>query len=236
MLLALTLDVSRQNLSNVLELSEMVGLYAIIDPELCAGRDPLWLADAVLEGGCALMQLRAKRATDQAILRIGRALQLRCRARGVPFILNDRADLASLLNADGLHLGQGDLPINDARHLFNGCVGLSTHNAAEARAGSAVADLIGIGPIFATQSKENPDPQLGIATLREVCRLSTVPTVAIGGISTENAPDVFDAGVDMVAMISGLSHAEAPQKVAAQIHALGRSTLRSTRLEAAHDR
>jgi thiamine-phosphate diphosphorylase len=202
-------------------MTQLRGLYAIIDPECCAGRDPIWVADAVLRGGCALMQLRAKRATDREILRLGAALRDRCRARAVPFVLNDRADLAALLGADGLHLGQDDLPIAEARRLFTGPIGRSTHDAMQARASVGLADIIGVGPVFATRSKENAGPQLGISMLREICRESPIPTVAIGGITLDNARLAFDAGADMVAMISALSHADAPHTVAARVQEMG---------------
>jgi len=232
MLPPLTMAETRRTLPKVSAVTKKRGLYAIIDPERCAGRDPLWVADAILKGGCALMQLRAKRATDREILRLGEALRDRCRARGVPFILNDRADLAALLEADGLHLGQDDLPVAEARRIFKGPVGLSTHDATQARASADIADLIGVGPVFATRTKENAGPELGIEAMGDICRASPIPTVAIGGITPENARAVFEAGADMVAMISGLSHAGLPDAVAAHVHGMCADLKDQTSIEA----
>ena len=160
------------------------GLYAIIDPEHCASRDPLWIAKEVLAGGCAALQLRAKKLPDGDILAMGRDLQQLCRDSGVPFILNDRADLAEILQADGLHLGQNDLSIQEARPIYRGSIGLSTHGYEQARKAAIHAEIIGVGPIFPTQSKINPDPCVGLDELRRITQAVEVPCIAIGGINS----------------------------------------------------
>ena len=127
-------------------------------------------------------------------------------AAGALFIVNDRADIAKLLDA-GLHLGQDDLTPKDARRILSGenIIGFSTHNEQQLRAGDLEpVDYLAIGPIFATTSKQNPDPVVGLDRLRALRTLTKKPLVAIGGITLESAPQVFEAGADSVAIISGL--------------------------------
>ena len=126
----------------------MKGLYVILDPEHCAGRDALWVAEQALRGGCAALQLRAKQMPDAARLRLARALKQRCSDAGVPFWVNDRLDIALLCDADGLHLGQDDVPLSDARKLWGDRpLGLSTHTLPQAStAQMAGAHVIGFGP------------------------------------------------------------------------------------------
>jgi thiamine-phosphate pyrophosphorylase len=197
----------------------MTGLYVIIDPEHCAGRDPLWVAEQALAGGCALLQLRAKHLSDAPRLALARALAERCRAAQVPFWINDRADLALLADAQGLHLGQDDLPVDEARRLVGALpIGLSTHDLTqvEAAAQAGVA-LIGFGPVFATQSKARPDPVVGVTALAQACALSPCPVVAIGGIRLENAAQVAQAGPRFVAVIGAVCSAHDPRAAAAEL-------------------
>jgi thiamine-phosphate pyrophosphorylase len=123
----------------------------------------------------------------------------------VEFVVNDRADVARLLDA-GLHLGQDDLPVAAARRVTGARtrIGFSTHNEAQLRNAPAEADYFAIGPVFATGSKANADPVVGLEKLREYRRLSAKPVVAIGGITLDNAGHVIDAGADSVAVIGGL--------------------------------
>jgi thiamine-phosphate pyrophosphorylase len=194
------------------------GLYAIIDPEHCASREPAWVAQEILAGGCCALQLRAKTAGDREILSLGIKLKHLCSEHGVPFIMNDRADLAALLEADGLHLGQDDLSIAEARNIFPRSIGVSTHSLDQALIASATADLIGVGPVFATQSKKNPDPCLGLEALHEIATKTEVPCVAIGGITLDQSAAVYETGVDMIAMIRALSQAEDPRSAAKFVH------------------
>jgi thiamine-phosphate diphosphorylase len=191
------------------------GFYAIVDPAHCGGRSPVDVAEQVLAGGAAVLQLRMKEGSDRERAQLARALRARARAAAVPFVVNDRADLALLVDADGLHLGQDDLSVADARVLLGARqVGVSTHDAEQAR--QAVrdgADLIGFGPVFDTQTKERPDPTVGLATLAEVCRAAGVPVVAIGGLTAQRAQQAYAAGATWVAAISAVTGA--PDVVAA---------------------
>jgi len=140
---------------------------------------------------------------------------------GTRFIVNDDVDLARELDADGVHLGQGDLPLAEARRRWpvpGKVFGLSTHNAAQAEAAVALApDYIGVGPVFATPSKAVPDPVLGLAALGVLVRASPLTTVAIGGIDATNLPDVLATGAANFAVIRAVNRASDP---AAAIRAL----------------
>jgi len=179
-------------------------VYAIVDAEVA--ERPLELAFQALNAGCAMVQLRAKRLDDFAFLKIAERLRAACAHAEVPFIVNDRADIAGLVRADGLHLGQDDLSVEEARRLVgNMPIGISTHDLEQAvRADSAGADLIAFGPIFATKTKDNPAPVVGLAALEEICRAVSRPVIAIGGITPENARDALRAGARYVAVISAL--------------------------------
>jgi thiamine-phosphate pyrophosphorylase len=198
------------------------GLYAIVDPAFCDGRDPLAVADAILAGGCAVLQLRDKRRSPAELGALAHALHARCRAAGVAFVVNDHASLAADTHAEGLHLGQSDLPIERARSLvpMTTRIGLSTHSPEQARdAVMRGADLIGFGPIFPTRSKQQPDPVVGVPALRALCETLPVPIVAIGGITPENLDAVAETGVALVAAISAVCGAPDPESTARAMHA-----------------
>jgi thiamine-phosphate pyrophosphorylase len=168
--------------------------------------DNVAAAEAVLEAGARILQFRHKGFLSRAVFQdAGRIAEL-CRHVGALFIVNDRADIAMLLNA-GLHLGQDDLAPSDARRIMpaGAIIGFSTHNEQQLRAGDLEAvDYLAIGPIFATGSKQNPDPVVGLDRLRALRPLTSKPLVAIGGITRELAPQVFEAGADSVAIIGDL--------------------------------
>lgn len=191
------------------------GFYAILDPAECR-TSVLETADAILEGGCAVLQLRDKRGDDRETLALARALSERCRRAEVPFVVNDRVDFALLTNADGVHLGQDDMPVADARRIFDGTIGLSTHDLEQAL--SADADLIGFGPVFDTTTKENPDPTVGLDSLREVCASVGVPVVAIGGLTPDRAAEVVATGARLGAAIGAVCKSADPGAAARAMH------------------
>lgn len=204
-----------------MEVARRHGLYAIIDPDHCEGRDPIALASAVLAGGCGVLQLRSKTLSDASCLVLARALRQECGRARVPFVVNDRADLAVLSGADGVHLGQDDLPLAGARRIVGATValGLSTHDQAQAQAAVAAgADLIGFGPVFETQTKDKPDPVVGLSGLEALARVNPLPIVAIGGITIERAREAVAAGAQMVAVISALAKAADPEQAARALH------------------
>ena len=185
-------------------------LYPVLDLETLRrrGAHPVEAARAILDGGALILQWRCKEALTRDHLEQAEQVARICRDLDVPFVVNDRSDLAMLLAA-GLHIGQEDLPATAARKLIgeDAILGLSTHNAEQLRkAGSSGArlDYVALGPLFRTTSKENPDPVVGCDQCRVWRRLTTLPLVAIGGITRVNARDVLDAGADSVAVISDL--------------------------------
>ena len=193
-------------------------LYVILDAGLIRG--PLQVvARQLLDAGVRLFQYRGKNVGARELLETSRQLAAMAHESGATFFVNDRPDVAWLAGADGVHVGQDDLGVEQARALVGGgrLVGVSTHNLEQfAKAQATSADYIAIGPIFETSSKANPDPVVGTETIRRVRALTKKPIVAIGGIQLERAADVIEAGADSVAVISDIVGAEDPGKKAAQ--------------------
>ncbi len=202
--------------------AEVRGLYAIVDPEYCAGRDPLWVAAEILRGGCAALQLRAKQPQRPQELRsLGAALLGLCRKAGVPFFVNDHVWLARELGAEGVHLGQSDLPTDQARRELGAhvLIGRSTHSLQQAEQAQAQgANLIGFGPIFATQTKQHADAVVGLEQLAQVCRTVRIPVIAIGGITLDTGAEIARAGAPLAAAISAVCAAADPARAAEQLH------------------
>jgi thiamine-phosphate pyrophosphorylase len=195
----------------------MKGLYVIVDPEHCAGRDPSAVAEQALRGGTRALQLRAKHLADASLLALARDLRARCLAHGAAFWVNDRLDIALLSEADGLHLGQEDLPPHEARKLAPRLkLGLSTHSLDQVRAARAAGvTTIGFGPIFQTRSKERPSPTVGIEGLRAVCAAHPeLEVIAIGGIALSHAAELAQAGASYAAVISAVCGAADPEAAA----------------------
>jgi thiamine-phosphate pyrophosphorylase len=200
------------------------GLYAIVDPAACGSRGAIGTAEAIVAGGCAVLQLRWKGATDHEHLALARAMRGVTTRAGVLFVVNDRPDLARLSGADGLHLGQDDLSIADARTIVGSMtIGRSCHSLEQlAVAESEGADWLALGPIHPTASKERPDAVVGLAMLREAAVRVRCPLVAIGGIDLENAPAVSAAGATFGAVIGAVCRAADPTASARALHqALG---------------
>lgn len=183
------------------------GLYAIVDVGSLTSRglDPLAFAEAVLDGGPALLQLRAKGLGSADTLALLRALAPRCRARAVPLFANDRVDLAALAGATGVHLGQTDLPLELARRVAPECkVGVSTHSRSQLLDALARRpDYVAVGPVFTTQTKRDAEPVVGVELVRRAVEVSDVPVVAIGGLDRERAVEVAKCGA-IVAVIGAL--------------------------------
>lgn len=199
----------------------MRGLYAIIDPEVCR-LDPEQVALAVLRGGCATLQLRDKRSSDAELVPLASVLAMHCRRHSVPFILNDRFWLAAQVGAQGAHIGQTDHPVEEARRALGPkySLGVSTHSFEQAReAQRRGADLIGFGPVFATSSKQAPDPVVGLAALQAVVEQISIPVVAIGGINLERAAAVAQTRTPLAAVISAICASDAPEDATRALHA-----------------
>ena len=182
------------------------GLYVIIDPPAAPGRDELDIARQAIAGGARLIQLRDKTGEKGLQLPVARALLDLCRDAGVPFIVNDHVDLALAVNADGVHVGQRDLPVSVVRGLVprQMIVGCSTNNAEEAEQAEADgADYVSVGRLFPTGSKSDTRPA-NVDTIRSVKGAVRLPVCAIGGINESNIDEVIAAGADMVAVIAAV--------------------------------
>jgi thiamine-phosphate pyrophosphorylase len=193
-------------------------LYVILDAALITSpeRD---CAQSLAEAGVRLIQYRNKSAPARQYLDSSRELAEALGPRGVTFLVNDRPDVAFLAGASGVHVGQDDLNVEQARLVLGPdmLVGVSTHNLEQfERAAESTADYIAVGPVFNTSSKANPDPVVGLDFVRKVRAITDKPLVAIGGISVERAASVIEAGADSVAVISGILITPNPSQSARQ--------------------
>jgi thiamine-phosphate pyrophosphorylase len=198
-------------------------LYAIVDPEHAGGRSLPDLAKLVAAGGATLVQLRDKRSDTRAMVATAKAVKAALAPFGVPLLVNDRVDVALAAGADGVHVGQTDMAPADARRLLGSqaIIGLSIKSVALAEAAPLdLIDYVGIGGVYATTSKDNPNPPIGVDGLRRIVdvfrkRDPKFPSCAIAGINAANAAATIAAGADGVSVISALSLAGDPT-VAAQ--------------------
>jgi len=203
-------------------------LYALIDPERSGGRDLAILARQVVEGGATVVQLRDKHGSTRRIVEEARAIKAALAPHRVPLLINDRIDVAMASGADGVHVGQDDLHPDDARALLgpNAIIGLSVKTIEQAQAVPIeLIDYVCIGGVFATASKDNPDPPIGADGLRKIvsvmrARAPSLPAGAIAGIDAGNAADVIAAGADGVAVISALTLADDPTRAARRLRAV----------------
>ena len=187
------------------------GLYIILDPSVCPARPLVEVLTVAAEAGATLFQYRNKTASMKDAY--GEALALRQAAAkaGVLFIVNDRCDLALAVDADGVHLGQGDLSLDLARKVMGPekLIGISTHNPDQVREATArQPDYLGFGPIFTPGSKQDHDPVVGIEGLRAMRALTSLPVFAIGGIQIDQVREVLRAGANGVAVISAILKAQ----------------------------
>jgi thiamine-phosphate pyrophosphorylase len=181
-------------------------IYPITDVKL-SGLSHAEQVRRLAEGGARLIQLRDKLSSPREFYEAALEAMKLARSLGVKIIINDRIDIALAVEADGAHVGQDDLPVEEARLLLgrDRMLGFSTHTLKQALAADSMAvDYIAIGPVFQTTTKENPDPTIGLELLREAKRQVSKPLVAIGGIRLESAPKVIEAGADSLAIISDL--------------------------------
>ena len=178
-------------------------LYAILDPEQTRGRPAQRVLAALLEAGVSILQLRVKSLPPVDFLELAKQARAVTRAHGCKLIINDRVDIALACGADGVHLGQDDLPLSAGRKLMGQkIIGISTHDLDQARAAErAGADYIGFGPMFGTRTKATGYEARGPEMLQQIRRAVTLPIVAIGGITEANVQEVWQAGADSVAII-----------------------------------
>ena len=187
--------------------SVLAGLYIILDPSVCTDRPLVDVLKLSATAGAKIFQYRNKTASMNAAYTEALPLRKVAQELGVLFIVNDRCDLALAVDADGVHLGQGDLPIHLARKVMgpDKLIGISTHNREQVIAATAgQPDYLGFGPIFTPGSKLDHDPVVGIVGLKAIRQLTPLPIFAIGGITLNNAEDVIRAGANGIAVISAV--------------------------------
>ena len=199
-------------------------IYPLTDIAL-SGLSHAEQVERLCDGGATLIQLREKNLPTLEFYRQAKAALTVARQRGARVIVNDRVDIALALGADGVHLGQDDLPPEAARRLLGepAIIGFSTHNADQARQAIKLpVNYLAIGPIFRTRTKANPSPEVGLDGLRAVRQIvGSLPLVAIGGITEFNAQEVIEAGADAVALVSALLMD--PHQIAERTRLLSRS-------------
>ena len=182
-------------------------LYIILDPSICPSRPLMEVLNTAAAAGAVLFQYRNKTASMKDAYVEALALRQAAAKAGVLFIVNDRCDLALAIDADGIHLGQGDLPLDLARKVMGPekLIGISTHSPMQVRDATAgKPDYLGFGPIFTPGSKQDHDPVVGLEGLRAIRSLTPLPVFAIGGIYLDRVNDVVRAGADGVAVISAI--------------------------------
>jgi len=203
-----------------------LGLYAILDPAVAGGRTLVDLA-GLIAPSATLVQLRDKHGTTRAMVEEARALLGVLEPAGIPLLVNDRVDVALAAQADGVHIGQDDMAVADARLLLGrtAIIGLSVKTLAQAEAAPLdQLDYVAVGGVFTTTSKDNTAAPIGLAGLREIVRAVHArkpgfPVCAIAGINQDNAADVIGAGADGVSVISALSLAPDPVRAARDLRA-----------------
>ncbi len=198
------------------------GLYVIIDPEVTGGRDPFEIARAALRGGARMLQLRDKLREKGQTLPLARALREMSAAHKALLIVNDHADLARIVEADGLHVGQGDLPVAEVRQLLgpHQMIGRSNHLLEEAVESQALgADHVALGAIYLTATKASiiDRAPIGPEAVRRVKGAVSVPVVAIGGINEENLGPVVEAGADAICVTGAVGLAKDPEQASRQL-------------------
>ncbi|MCE5313917.1 MAG: thiamine phosphate synthase [Armatimonadota bacterium] len=192
-------------------IGRLSGLYVITDSELCPGRTHAEIARAAVEGGAALVQIRDKHASDREFLEAALEIRQITEEAGVLFFVNDRLDVAAASGADGVNIGQSDLPVEVARGLLGDevIIGVSVDSVDQAKkAQEDGADYVGFGPIFNTTTKPDSGPVSGLDALRKVCHEVSIPVVAIGGISIANIGSVAANGAACAAVVSAVVCAE----------------------------
>lgn len=196
---------------------EMLKLYLVTDRGLAGDRDIIQIAVEAAKGGATMVQLREKDIDTQEFVRLGRELKKALQPLGVPLIINDRVDVALACDADGVHIGQSDMPYGEARRLLgpDKIIGLSVENMDQIEEANALdVDYIGVSPVFATPTKTDTATPFGLAGLREAVAKSTHPAVGIGGMNADTAVSVMQAGADGIAVVSAIVCAPDPKAAA----------------------
>jgi thiamine-phosphate pyrophosphorylase len=195
-------------------------LYVVTTDLSHSAQTHIDIAGDAVAGGATVIQLREKRASTKDILLLAQRIRELTRKAGVCFIVNDRIDIGLATDADGVHIGQNDMPLREARRLLGGqrIIGVTATNMEEAiEAERNGADYLGVSPIFATPSKEDAGQPMGLEKLKEIRENVRIPIVAIGGITGENVARVISTGADGIAVISAIAAASDRRKATAEL-------------------
>ncbi|MBW2589616.1 MAG: thiamine phosphate synthase [Deltaproteobacteria bacterium] len=195
-------------------------LYLVTDRSLSRGRATLKIVKASVAGGVTCVQLREKNCSTLEFIKEALSVKKFLKTSNIPLIINDRVDVAQAIEADGVHLGQTDMPLPMAKDILKDSmvIGISVESLEDAiRAEKDGADYIGISPIFATPTKTDTSPPLGLEGLKEISRAVSLPKVAIGGLNKENAGEVILNGADGIAVVSAIVSADDTRKAAEEL-------------------
>ena len=203
------------------------GLYLVTSQELSAGRTTLEVVEAALRGGIRLVQLREKSMPFEKLVALARQVRALTRRYEALLIINDRVDLALAVDADGVHLGQHDSPVEEARALAPDLIiGASSHSIGEAeRAGAAGASYLNIGPLFPTTTKQWSDAFLGLEGLDRIRGHARIPFTVMGGIKADHIPELVRHGARTIAMVTAVTMAPDPEQAARDMLSLIRTSL-----------
>jgi thiamine-phosphate pyrophosphorylase len=207
-------------------------LYLVTDRGLARGRPLAGVVEEAVRGGVTAVQLREKICSTAEFVQLGRELKKLLAPFQVPLIVNDRVDVALEIGADGVHVGQQDMDAERARRLLGpgAIIGLSIETVEQARAAVSLdVDYLGVGPVFATATKMDAAPPLGLEGLAQVRAISRRPIVAIGGIGPQNVRQAIHSGADGVAVVSAICAADDPERTARQLRQSIDAALRSPR-------
>lgn len=197
-----------------------LSLYLVTDRSLSLNRPLDYIVEAAVEGGVTIVQLREKNCSSKEFYELAVMLKKCLRPRNIPLIINDRLDIALACDAEGLHIGQGDIPYEIARKLFgkNKIIGLSVENVQDAEdANKLDVDYIGISPVFNTPTKTDTAQALGLDGVNAIAQISKHPSVGIGGINYSNAQDIIQAGANGISVVSAIMSASDPRLSASRL-------------------
>lgn len=197
-----------------------LSLYLVTDRNLSLGRSLEEVVSEAVKGGVTMVQLREKDASTREFYELSMKMKQILSSHDVPLIINDRLDIALACDADGLHIGQSDMPYAIARKLLgkDKIIGLSVESVQDAiDANDLDVDYIGISPVFNTQTKTDTVGALGLKGIEEIAKISKHPMVGIGGINIQNAADIINAGADGISVVSAIMSAQSPQKAAKEL-------------------
>jgi len=195
-------------------------LYLVTDRGLARGRSTLEIVSAAVKGGATVVQLREKNCSTREFIEQAMHIKDFLKTHSVPLVINDRVDVAQAVKADGVHLGQTDMPLEMAKGILGDTmiIGISTESVQDGiEAEKGGADYLGVSPIYATPTKTDTAPPLGLEGLREIRKAVNLPLVGIGGLSRNNAAEVVRSGADGVAVVSAIVAADDPETAAREL-------------------